>query len=55
MIPAGFEDGIGVVDVGPLEDHQAVGASVTAAVVPASVLVGDLSGRGRAWVRPPRS
>ncbi|WP_432003685.1 ParA family protein [Streptomyces sioyaensis] len=28
MIPAGFEDGIGVVDVGHLEDHQAVGASV---------------------------
>ncbi|MDX2922273.1 plasmid partition protein [Streptomyces sp. NE06-03C] len=28
MVPAGFEDGIGVVDVGHLEDHQAVGASV---------------------------
>ncbi|MFD4764315.1 plasmid partition protein [Streptomyces sp. NPDC058439] len=28
MTPAGFEDGIGVVDVGHLEDHQAVGASV---------------------------
>jgi len=28
MIPAGFEDGIGVVDVGHLEDHKAVGTSV---------------------------
>lgn len=28
MIPAGFEDGIGVVDVGHLEDHKAVGSSV---------------------------
>ncbi|MFC9005648.1 hypothetical protein [Streptomyces microflavus] len=28
MTPAGFEDGIGVVDVGHLEDHQAVGSSV---------------------------
>ncbi|MGO4459386.1 plasmid partition protein [Streptomyces sp. M-16] len=28
LIPAGYEDGIGVVDVGHLEDHQAVGTSV---------------------------
>lgn len=28
MIPAGFEEGIGVVDVGHLEDHKAVGTSV---------------------------
>ena len=27
MIPAGFEDAVGVVDVGHLEDHKAVGAS----------------------------
>ncbi|WP_351233287.1 hypothetical protein [Streptomyces sp. NPDC002133] len=27
-IPAGFEDGFGVIDVGHLEDHRAVGASV---------------------------
>ncbi|MEU7158904.1 plasmid partition protein [Streptomyces chrestomyceticus] len=28
LVPAGYEDGVGVVDVGHLEDHQAVGASV---------------------------
>lgn len=28
MIPAGFEDAVGVVDVGHLEDHRKVGASV---------------------------
>lgn len=27
-LPAGYEDGVGIIDVGHLEDHQAVGASV---------------------------